>query len=84
MFRKYKNRIIENLDNYWEFALLWAWAKKGLETRISCISYFTIPIQSSSAIYACTLNNKGSLEGTLQYYYHATPGEPYEGSPEVA
>ena len=23
-----------------------------------------------------TLNNIGSLERTLQYYYHATPGEP--------
>ena len=23
-----------------------------------------------------TLNKIGSLEGTIQYYYHATPGEP--------
>ena len=28
----------------------------------------------SRSIY--TLNNIGSLEGTLQYYHHATPGEP--------
>ena len=27
-----------------------------------------------------SLNNIGSLEGTLQYYHHATPG----GSPGVA
>ena len=26
----------------------------------------------------------GSLEGTLQYYHHATPGEPLQGSPGVA
>ena len=31
-----------------------------------------------------TLNNIGSLEGTLQYYHHATPGEPLQGSPGVA
>ena len=31
-----------------------------------------------------TLNNIGTLEGTLQYYYHATPGEPLQGSPGVA
>ena len=30
-----------------------------------------------------TLNNIGSLEGTLQYYHHATPGEPLQGSPGV-
>ena len=30
-----------------------------------------------------TLNNIG-LEGTLQYYHHATPGEPLRGSPGVA
>ena len=30
-----------------------------------------------------TLNIIGSLEGTLQYYYHATPGEPLQGSPWV-
>ena len=31
--------------------------------------------------------NIGSLEGTLQYYYHdyyATPGEPCKGSPGAA
>ena len=26
-----------------------------------------------------TLNNIGYLEGTLQYYHHATPGEPLQG-----
>ena len=26
----------------------------------------------------CTLNKIGSLEGTLQYYYHATPREPLQ------
>ena len=31
-----------------------------------------------------TLKNIGSLEGTLEYYYHATPGEPWQGSPGVA
>ena len=31
-----------------------------------------------------TLNNIGSLKRTLQYYYHATPGEPCKGSPGVA
>ena len=31
-----------------------------------------------------TLNNIGSLKRTLQYYHHATPGEPYKGSPGVA
>ena len=31
-----------------------------------------------------TLNNIGSLEGTLQYYHHATKGEPLQGSPGVA
>ena len=31
-----------------------------------------------------TLSNTGSLEGTLQYYYHATPGEPLQDSPRVA
>ena len=31
-----------------------------------------------------TLNNIGSLEGTLQYYHHATPGELLQGSPGVA
>ena len=30
-----------------------------------------------------TLNNRGSLEETLCYYYHATPGEPLQGSPRV-
>ena len=29
--------------------------------------------------HACTLHNIGSLEGTLEYYYHATPGEPSLG-----
>ena len=33
---------------------------------------------------AHTLKNIGSLEGTLQYYYHETPGEPLQGSPGVA
>ena len=32
----------------------------------------------------CTLNNIGSLEGTLQYYHHTTPGEPLRGFPGVA
>ena len=27
-----------------------------------------------------TLNNISSLEGTLQYNHHATPGEPLQGS----
>ena len=31
-----------------------------------------------------TLNNIGSTEGALQYYYHATPGEPLQGSSGVA
>ena len=31
-----------------------------------------------------TLNNTGFLVRTLQYYYHATPGEPLQGSPGVA
>ena len=31
-----------------------------------------------------TLNNIGSVEGTLQYFYYATPGEPLQGSPGVA
>ena len=31
-----------------------------------------------------TPNNIGSLEWTFQYYYHATPGEPLQGSPGVA
>ena len=31
-----------------------------------------------------TLNNIGSLEGTRQYYYHATLGEPLQGAPGVA
>ena len=31
-----------------------------------------------------TLNNIGSLEGTLQYYYYATPVEPLQDSPGVA
>ena len=31
-----------------------------------------------------TLNIIGSLKRTFQYYYHATPGEPYKGSPGVA
>ena len=31
-----------------------------------------------------TLNNVDSLEGTFQNYYHATPGEPLQGSPGVA
>ena len=31
-----------------------------------------------------TLNNIGSLEGALQYYYHAITGEPCKGSPGVA
>ena len=26
----------------------------------------------------------GSVEGTLQDYHHATPGEPLQGSPGVA
>ena len=29
------------------------------------------------------LNTIGFLEGTLQYYYHATPGEPLQGYPGV-
>ena len=31
---------------------------------------------TGSTLNHYTLNNIGSLEGTLQYYYHATPGEP--------
>ena len=31
-----------------------------------------------------TLNNIGSLKKNLQYYYHATPGEPCKCSPGVA
>ena len=31
-----------------------------------------------------TLNNIGSVKRTLQYYYHATPGDPLQGSPGVA
>ena len=31
-----------------------------------------------------TLNNIGYLDRTLEYYYHATPGEPLQGSPGVA
>ena len=31
-----------------------------------------------------TLNNIGSLEGTLEYYYHTIPGEPLQGSTGVA
>ena len=31
-----------------------------------------------------TLNNIASLEGTLQYDNHATPGGPLQGSPGVA
>ena len=31
-----------------------------------------------------TVNNMSSLEGTLQYYHNATPGEPLQGSPGVA
>ena len=30
-------------------------------------------------IYTYTLNNIGSLEGTLQYYCHVTPGGPFLG-----
>ena len=34
----------------------------------------------SPDIWGYTLNNIGSLEETLQYYYHATPGEPLQCS----
>ena len=30
------------------------------------------------------INNIGYLERTLEYYYHATPGEPCKGSPGIA
>ena len=39
--------------------------------------------KSKKAAVKYTLNNIGSSEGTLQYYYHATPGEPLQGSPGV-
>ena len=44
--------------------------------------------QPSLHLYSChliyTLNNIGYLKRTYHYYYHATPGEPCEGSAGVA
>ena len=34
-------------------------------------------------VHVYTLNNIGYLEGTLEYYYHATPAEPLYDSPGV-
>ena len=33
-------------------------------------------INKNVLYWTSTLNNIGSLEGTLQYYHHVTPGEP--------
>ena len=41
-------------------------------------------INKNVLYWKSTLNNIGSLEGTLQYYHHVTPGEPLQGSPGVA
>ena len=38
--------------------------------------------KTPTAVY--TLSNIGSLEGTLEYYYHATPEEPLQGFPGAA
>ena len=35
-------------------------------------------------VYSLYTPNIGYLKRTLQYYYHATPGEPCKGSPGVA
>ena len=40
-------------------------------------------VLTNSAQLCYTLSNIGSLEGTLQYYYYATPGEPLQGYPGV-
>ena len=49
--------------------LVWFWASvvdDGPAPRVCC-----------DTAKHCTLNNIVSSEGTLQYYYHATPGEPW-------
>ena len=41
--------------------------------------------EEADKIIAVHVQNKiGSLEGTLQYYYHATPEKPLQISPGVA
>ena len=39
---------------------------------------------SPAIFYYITLKNIGSLEGTIEYYYHSTPEEPLQGSAGVA
>ena len=63
----------------------------GLKKRLIVDNFLKLLDSSLSSMYirGCyfswyTLNNIGSLEGTLQYYRHATTGEPLKGSPAVA
>ena len=61
---------------------------RGSETQVQVDETLTLPESSFLLpilfIQLYTLNNIGSSEGTFQYYYHATPKEPLQGSPRVA
>ena len=53
--------------------------------KIDIVMYTAVQSQKVLPAYTVyTLNNIGSFEGTPQYYYHATPGEPLQGSPGAA
>ena len=54
-----------------------------LYNRALVLYNFTFTYTRIPSIKLYTLNNIGSLEGTLEYYYHATPGEPLQVSPGV-
>ena len=56
----------------------------GTRVHVHCRSTHTNAILKAQCLVqsleAHTLNNIGSIEGTLQYYYHAASGEPLQGS----
>ena len=58
--------------------------QKGLHPQLTVRSANVCTNNDLPYNEVCTLTNTGSLEGTLQFYYHATPIEPLQGSPGVA
>ena len=53
------------------------WGKYKYVQRLCCS-------HENKSRYRYTLKNIGASKRTLEYYYHATPGEPCKGSPGVA
>ena len=82
--RFWRLRTVPRVEKGWKSGIEWTLSVNYVERdhKVNQCALYCMITQWYIKLY--TLNNIGSLEGTIQYYHHAIPGEPLQGSPGVA